>query len=157
MANELSSDSRRGSNAKALFLSLRIAAIVFATAWIYAPAIPGRWIWDDTEEVAANPLLRDPAGLSRIWLAPPGPDYFPLKATVQWVEWHLWGDTVADYHLANISLHILGALLLAVHPMAVESVAWISELKNALSLPPLLLAVSAYIDFDRDRRGRDLL
>jgi tetratricopeptide (TPR) repeat protein len=41
--------------------------------------------------------------------------------------------------------------------MAVESVAWISELKNTLSLPPMLLAMSAYIDFDRDRRGRDLL
>jgi tetratricopeptide (TPR) repeat protein len=175
MTNDLSHDSKQDSNAR-VFLALRIAAIVLATAWVYAPAIQGRWIWDDTEEVAANSTLRDPAGLAGIWFAPSGPDYFPLKTTVQWMEWHLWGDTAADYHLANVALHALGALLLwrvlwklgvrpawfggllfAVHPMAVESVAWISELKNTLSLPPLLLAMSAYIDFDRDRRSRDLV
>ncbi|HXQ81629.1 MAG TPA: tetratricopeptide repeat protein [Opitutaceae bacterium] len=175
MTNNPRAESERTPKEKA-FLALRIAAIVLATAWIYAPAIPGRWIWDDSEEVAANPALRDPAGLSGIWLAPSGPDYFPLKTTVQWVEWHLWGDRAAGYHLASVALHVLSALLLwrvlwklgarpawfggllfAVHPVAVESVAWISELKNTLSLPPLLLAMGAYADFDRDRRPRDLL
>jgi len=175
MTSDLRAESGRTSRAKA-FLALRIAAIVLATAWVYAPAIPGLWIWDDSEEVAANPVLREPAGLARIWFAPSGPDYFPLKTTVQWVEWHLWGDAAAGYHLANVALHALSALLLwrvlwklgvgpawfgglvfAVHPMAVESVAWVSELKNTLSLPPLLLAMSAYVDFDRERRPRDLL
>lgn len=174
MANKLPAESSQAPRPGAL-LALRVAAIVLATGWIYFPAIHGRWIWDDAQEVSANPVLRDPAGLAKIWLAPTGPDYLPLKTTVQWVEWHLWGDAAEGYHAANIALHALGALLLwrvlsklgvrtawfgglvfAVHPMAVESVAWISELKNTLSLPPLLLAMIAYVNFDRDRRPRDL-
>jgi tetratricopeptide (TPR) repeat protein len=144
--------------------------ILLAAAWVYSPAIRGTWIWDDAEEVPGNPVLRDPAGLGRIWTAPSGSDYFPLKTSFQWLEWHLWGDQVAGYHLANVALHALSALLLwrilwrlglrsawlagllfAVHPLAVESVAWISELKNTLSLPLMLLALDAYIDFDAGR------
>ena len=174
MASDLRDDSRRSRLAH-LSLALRAAAVVLAAAWVYAPAIHGRWIWDDTQEVPANPAVRDPKGLASIWLAPAGPDYFPLKTTVQWAEWRLWGDAVEGYHLANIALHALSALLLwrllgklgvrtawfgglvfAVHPVAVESVAWISELKNTLSLPPLLLAMSACVDHDRDRRPSDL-
>jgi tetratricopeptide (TPR) repeat protein len=164
------------SGAPATLMSLRVAAVVLSCAWIYSPAIRGGWIWDDLEEVAANPALRSAGGLSSIWLARSGPDYFPLKSTFQWVEWHLWGDATLGYHLANVALHVLSALLLwrllsklgvrsawlgglffAVHPLAVESVAWIAELKNALSLPPLLLAMGAYVDFDRQRNGRLLL
>ena len=168
-------EPRKAQNGWA-FLALRIAVIAIAAAWIYAPAIPGKWIWDDSEEVLANQVLRADGGFAKIWIAPPGPDYFPLKTTVQWVEWRLWGANAAGYHLVNIALHVLSALLIwsvlwklgvrpawfgglffAVHPLAVESVAWISELKNTLSLPPMLLAMSAFIDFDRDRRRRDLL
>jgi tetratricopeptide (TPR) repeat protein len=156
--------------------ALRIAVIVLASAWVYAPALTGGWIWDDLEEVAANPALRDPAGLANAWLGRSGADYFPLKSTFQWLEWHLWGDSTLGYHVASLSLHVLSALLLwrllsklgirsawigglvfAVHPVAVESVAWVAELKNALSLPPLLLAMGSYVDFDTERRRRDLL
>ena len=152
-------------------LAARIAAIVLACAWVYSPAITGGWIWDDFQEVASNPALKEPGGLAAAWLGRAGPDYFPLKTTFQWVEWHLWGDATLGYHVASVALHILGALLLwrilaklgvrsawlgglvfAVHPVAVESVAWIAELKNTLSLPPLLLAIGAYLTFDRDRR-----
>jgi tetratricopeptide (TPR) repeat protein len=155
---------------------LRVAVIVLACAWIYAPAVTGGWIWDDLEEVANNPVLKGPGGLADIWLGRAGPDYFPLKTTFQWLEWHLWGHATPGYHLASIALHILSALLLwrvlsklgvrfawlggllfAVHPVAVESVAWVAELKNTLSLPPLLLAMGAYVDYDRDRRRRDLV
>ena len=168
-------NSSLNGRAKMSVLAGRVAMIALSCAWIYAPAMRGGWIWDDIEEVAANPVIRERGGLATVWLAKTGPDYFPLKSTFQWVEWHLWGDAPLGYHLANVGLHVLSALLLwrvlsklgvrsawlgglvfAVHPVAVESVAWIAELKNALSLPPLLLAVDAYIDFDRGRGRRDL-
>jgi tetratricopeptide (TPR) repeat protein len=144
------------------------AVIVLATLWIYGPALHGGWVWDDLAEIAHNAVLRDPAGIRGIWLAPAGADYFPIKTTVQWLEWHLWGDNLPAYHLVNVALHALSALLIwrilgklgmrlgwiggllfAVHPLAVESVAWISEFKNTLSLPLLLLAMLMYLKWDK--------
>jgi len=164
-----------------LLLSLQAAAIILAGIWVYAPALHGDWLWDDVVEVSRNPILREPAGaLTRIWFAPRGADYLPLKTTVQWAEWHLWGDNRLGYHLMSLALHLLSALLFwrllrqlfelgggppgalgpwlgglvfAIHPLAVESVAWITELKNTLSLPPLLLAMICYVAFDAGRSG----
>ena len=143
------------------------AGLALAIAWVIGPALGGGWIWDDISEVTRNGTLRDGHGLWRIWLNPPGPDYLPLKSTLQWLEWHRWGDAPAGYRWANAGLHLagslliwrllarigvkyayLGGLLFAIHPLAVESVAWISEQKNTLSLPLLLLAADAYLDFE---------
>jgi tetratricopeptide (TPR) repeat protein len=147
-------------------MGIAVRALIIATAasWSFWPALHGGWLWDDSLEVANNPLVRDTGGWWKPWVAPSGMDYFPLKSTLQWVQWRLWGADVTGYHLANLALHVcsalllwrllwklgarlpwLGGLLFAVHPMAVESVAWISEFKNAVSLPPLLLAMSAYV------------
>ena len=131
------------------------AAIALAAAWVALPALRGSWLWDDGLEVAANPMLRDPGGWWRSWSHPAGMDYFPMKDTLLWIQWRLWGGRVEGFHAANLVLHILsallvwrvlaklgarfgwlGGLLFAVHPVAVESVAWISEFKNAISLPP---------------------
>jgi len=141
--------------------------IVLAGWFCYSPALHGGWLWDDAMEVARNPLLRSGSGLAKIWLGTASLDYLPVKGTIQWLEWHLWGDRVLLHHAVNVVLHLagafliwsllgrlgvrrawLGGLLFAVHPLAVESVAWISELKNTLSLPFLLLAMIAYVDFD---------
>jgi tetratricopeptide (TPR) repeat protein len=156
--------------ASALRHGLKAATLVAAAALVFAPAIRGTWLWDDPSAVAENPVLRDPAGLAKIWSGRAGQDFFPLTTTVQWLQWHLWQGDVAGYHLTNLGLHILsavllwgllaklgvrlaflGGLLFAVHPLAVESVAWISELKNTLSLPLLLLAAIAWIECDRNR------
>jgi hypothetical protein len=105
-------------------------------------------------------------------------DYYPLKTTLQWLLWQVGGARPAVYHLTSLGLHALsgllfwrllgrlgvrlawwGGLLFVVHPLAVESVAWISELKNTLSLPLLLLAMLAYLEFDSQRSrvvGSDL-
>ena len=127
-----------------LLLALQATAIILAGIWVYAPALHGDWLWDDVVEVSHNPVLREPAGaLSRIWFAPEGADYLPLKTTVQWAEWHLWGDHRFGYHVTSLALHLLSALLVwhlfgklglrfawlgglifAIHPMTVESVAW---------------------------------
>jgi tetratricopeptide (TPR) repeat protein len=147
-----------------------IKALVLAGAaiWVYGPCLNGTWLWDDGLEVTQNAALRDPGGWWRVWIHPEGMDYFPLKGSVQWLEWHLWGAEPLGYHLVNLGLHVasallvwrllhllgiraafFGGLLFAVHPLAVESVAWISELKNTLSLPPLLLSSIAIVAFYR--------
>ncbi len=148
---------------------LPAALIVLAVVWIYSPVIRGDWLWDDKQLIKENATyIHDRAGLWRIWADPHGlPDYYPLLTSVEWLEWHLWHENVAGYHVVTIGLHVLGAFLLwrllgklgvrmawlgallfAIHPVQVESVAWMAELKNTLSLPPFLLAMMAYIDFD---------
>ena len=146
---------------------IQAALIILAGACVYGQTLRGGWLWDDNQEVTQNAVLPDPAGLAKIWAGTAGADYFPLKTTVQWLEWRLWGADPAGYHAVSLALHLLsallfwrllrrlglraawaGGLLFAVHPLAVESVAWAAELKNTLSLPLLLFAMTAYVDFD---------
>jgi tetratricopeptide (TPR) repeat protein len=151
---------------------LVLAAAVFL---VFSPAFHGDWLWDDDTDITANPLTKSPTGLWAIWFQPGVLlDYYPVKASVQWLEWQLWNDDPLGYHLTNVVLHVVGAclvwkllaklgvkfawlggLIFAVHPVNVESVAWIAELKNTLSLPPFLLAMCAWIDYDGQRRKRD--
>ena len=149
---------------------IRAALIALAGCWVFSPALRGPWIWDDDLYITGNTLLRSAAGLGKIWCSPTGVNYFPITFTLQWLEWQAWGDNPVGYHCVNIGLHLLGSFLLwrllfkldirhawlgglifAVHPLAVESVAWISEQKNTTSLPLLLLATGAWIDYDRER------
>jgi protein O-mannosyl-transferase len=123
------------------------------TLTAYLPAIRGGFIWDDDSYVTENAQLRDAGGLARIWFQPSAtPQYYPLVHTSFWIERHLWGLHPLGFHLVNVLLHVLSALLLwrilallgvggallaaavfAVHPVHVESVAWITERKNVLS------------------------
>jgi tetratricopeptide (TPR) repeat protein len=157
------------------WLFLKILIILVAGIAIYAPSLRGDWLWDDDVLITANPIVHDPAGIWRIWLQPTSLfDYLPLKVTVEWIEWQLWGDNPMPYRVLNLALHLtgafmlwrllgkfglkwawLGALIFTVHPVMVESVAWIAELKNTLSLPIALAAMCAWIDFDASRRPRD--
>jgi tetratricopeptide (TPR) repeat protein len=156
-------------------LVLRAALIATAAAIIYLPVLHGDWLWDDDIDITGNAITQSPTGWWTIWTEPGAePDYYPIKATVQWAQWQLWGADTFGYHLTNLLLHILGAwlvwrllskfnlkfawiggLLFAVHPVNVESVAWIAELKNTLSLPPFLLAMCAWIDYEAQERKRD--
>ena len=127
--------------------------LVALTLAAYAPALQAGFIWDDDSYVTANPTLQTLDGLRRIWLEPGAvPQYYPLTFTSFWIEHHLWGLQPLGYHLTNVLLHTLNALLLwlvlvrlrvpgawvaaalfALHPMQVESVAWVCERKNVLS------------------------
>jgi tetratricopeptide (TPR) repeat protein len=147
-----------------LLPSLALAAL---TLLAFAPALGGQYIWDDDDYVHANPNLRNDAGLADIWFHPTyNPQYYPLVFTTFWLEWRMWGDRPAGYHAVNVLLHAASAILLwrllrrlevpgaylaaavfAVHPITVESVAWITERKNALSLVFYLLAAGAYLRF----------
>jgi tetratricopeptide (TPR) repeat protein len=133
----------------------------------YLPAFHAGFIWDDDRYVTNNPLLTAPDGWWRIWFSLDSPSqYFPLTYSVFRLEHALWGGESAGYHGLNILLHAVNALLVwrllqrlsvpgawlaaaifAVHPVQVESVAWISELKNVLSLFCVLLALLAWLEF----------
>jgi protein O-mannosyl-transferase len=147
---------------------------VALTILAYQPAWHAGFIWDDDAHITA-PELRSLHGLARIWTELGATQqYYPLVHSIFWVEHKLWGDATTGYHWLNILLHAVSALLLvkilrqfkipgawlaaalfALHPVEVESVAWITELKNTLSGVFYLSAVVAYLGFDRNRSGRN--
>jgi len=149
--------------------------LLSATFLAYLPAWNGQPIWDDAAHVT-RPALRSAAGLASIWgQLGATQQYYPLLHSVFWLEHRLWGASTVTvgYHLLNILLHFSSALLLvailrrlqvrgawlagalfALHPVMVESVAWISELKNTLSGTFSLAALLAYLRFDEKREGR---
>jgi tetratricopeptide (TPR) repeat protein len=148
--------------------------IVLLVFLAYLPALRGGFIWDDDMYVTNNPLLTAPDGLSRIWFSTDSPSqYFPLTYTVFRIEHSLWGLNPAGYHGVNILLHAINALLVwlllkrlsvpgawlaaaifALHPVQVESVAWITELKSVLSLFFILLTLFCWIEFVGERSRR---
>ncbi len=145
--------------------------LVFITLLAYLPAINGGFLWDDNGHVTRADL-RSLEGLRRIWFEVGATQqYYPLLHSAFWVEHRVWGDAVLGYHLMNILLHATAACLVvaimrrlklpgawfagfifALHPVEVESVAWISEQKNTLSAVFGLGAALVYLGFDRDRR-----
>lgn len=152
-------------------LGLLLAA---ATVLAYQPAWHAGFIWDDDVYVTHNRLLTMHGGLTRIWFSLDSPSqYFPLVYTVLRLERALWGLAPAGYHWVNLLLHAANALLLwrllarlrlpacwlaaalfALHPVQVESVAWVTELKNVLSLFFCLLAARAWLEFVEDPPAR---
>ena len=147
--------------------ALLVGLVLFA----YMPALNGGLVWDDDAHVT-RPELQSWHGLERIWFELGATQqYYPLLQSAFWLEHRLWGDEVLGYHLMNVALHSASALLLlllvrrlelpgawlaaflfALHPVHVESVAWISEQKNALSTVFYLAAALAYLRFDRTRQ-----
>jgi hypothetical protein len=86
--------------------------IAAAVAWIYGPVRHGAWLWDDNVDITDNMITQGPTGLWSIWFQPGSQyDYYPLKASVQWMQWHLWQGDTLGYHLTNIVLHLAGSLL----------------------------------------------
>lgn len=151
------------------------ALLVCATIVAYQQAWHSGYIWDDDAYVTGNKLLTAPDGLRRIWFSLDSPSqYFPLVYTTFRWERALWGLDPAGYHWVNILLHTanallvwrllcvlrvpgawLGAAFFALHPVQVESVAWITERKNVLMGLFFLLALLAWVEFVSERpRGQ---
>jgi tetratricopeptide (TPR) repeat protein len=145
--------------------------LLAAVALAYIPALRGGLLWDDDAHVTRL-QLRSLHGLWRIWFEPGATQqYYPFLHTAFWVEHRLWGDCVLGYHLANVAEHAFAAWLLvavlrrlsfpvpwlaglifALHPVCVESVAWISEQKNTLSAVFYLSSALLYLRYDETRR-----
>jgi tetratricopeptide (TPR) repeat protein len=145
-------------------------ALVIAVFLVYWPAWQGGPIWDDDAHIT-RPALRSWDGLGRIWLdIRATQQYYPLLHSAFWLQHRLWGDATLGYHLVNLALHAAAAILalvvlrrlrvpgahlaaaiFALHPVQVESVAWITELKNTLSAVFYLGAMLSYLRFDATR------
>ncbi len=151
---------------------LAAAALVAAVLVAYLPAYRCGFIWDDDVYVHDNPLLRDGAGLARIWVPGATIQYYPLVFTSFWLEQRLWGAHAAGFHAVNVLLHAANALLVwrvfsllgvraawmvaavfALHPVQVESVAWITERKNVLSGLFYLGSALWFLRFDERLEG----
>ena len=144
-----------------------IGVIIACTIVAYIPAFRAGFIWDDDYYVTNNEALRTFTGLKSIWSTlDTTPQYYPMVFTSFWIEYHVWGLSPAGYHSVNVLLHaanavllllllqrlkipgaLLIAMLFALHPVHVESVAWITERKNVLSLFFYLLSFHSYASF----------
>ena len=143
-------------------VSLAITAFV-----IYWPALSGQFIWDDAAYVTDSPLVRASDGIYRMWFTTEPIDYWPATNTLFWFEWRVWHSDPTGYHVLSVCLHVanallfwrvlrrlnipyawLAALLFVAHPVNVESVAWIAEGKNTLSMLFALLSTLAYLRSD---------
>jgi tetratricopeptide (TPR) repeat protein len=149
---------------RACIFALVLAAV---TILVYQPSWNGGFLWDDDVYITNNELLTAPDGLRRIWFSLDSPSqYFPLVYTTFRIEHGLWGLNSTGYHWVNLVLHVANALLVwlvlarlkvpgawlagaifALHPVQVESVAWITERKNVLMGFFFLLTLLAWIAF----------
>lgn len=154
--------STRGKRASSSILA-GVVLIAIVSFVIYFPALRGGFILDDED------LLQrcGDAGLQKIWCSTTLPDYWPLTQSMLCLEWKAWGNNTPGYHLINLGLHFVSTLLLwrilrllaipgafvaallfAVHPVNVESVAWIAQRKNTLAMLFFLLSAYAYLRSD---------
>ena len=158
-------DERAGLAAWLVPLAIALAALL--TYW---PALDLGYIWDDDSYLVHNRAVQSPGSLGDIWLSYRMPQYYPLVFTSFWLEHKLWGLNPRGYHAVNLGLHVACALILyavvgrlyrplraaaalvfALHPVQVETVAWVTERKNLLAL--LFFLITTWLHLDN--RGRD--
>lgn len=152
-------------SARGLMLGLLVLLIAGVAA--YWPALGAGYIWDDDSYLTQNPIITDPAGLSKIWSSLTStPQFYPLVFSSFWIEHRLWGFEPLGYHAVNVAVHaltsflvwvilrrlgvrgaFLAALIFAVHPVHVESVAWVTERKNTFSGLFSAAAALCYLSF----------
>src|SRR5437773_10156227 len=168
-------DGRLFSSRRRVFIFALVLAAL--TIFVYRPSWNGGFLWDDDDYITHNELLTAPDGLRRIWFSLDSPSqYFPLVYTTFRIEHALWGMNPTGYHWINLILHVANALLVwavlaqlkipgawlagaifALHPVQVESVAWITERKNVLMGFFFLLTLLAWIAFVDERTKRPWL
>ena len=143
------------------------AFIVLLTVAVYWPTMRAGFVFDDRILITANPMVRASDGLHRFWVTTQAPDYYPLTWSLWWAEWRLWDGKATGYHVVNVLLHAvdavlvwlvlrrlkipaawLAALVFAIHPVNVATVAWVSEQKNTLSMLFFALSILLYLRFD---------
>jgi tetratricopeptide (TPR) repeat protein len=148
-------------------------ALVIVTFVVYQPTWHAGFIWDDDDHVTANPAMTAPNGLRMIWSSLAVSRYYPLTLTTFWIEHHLWGLSPTPYHLVNVTLHAINGVLLflvlrrlrvslawlaaavwVLHPVNVESVAWITELKNIQSGFFFFAALLCFLRFEAEGQRR---
>jgi len=163
----------RGNHREKAFDWKPAVLLVVLTCAVYWPVVKCGFILDDDQYVHENRALRSLPGLARIWLEPGAtPQYYPLTFTTFWIEYHCWGANPLGYHVTNVLLHCACTLLLwrvlrlleipgawvaaaifAIHPIQVQSVAWITERKNVLAGAFYFASALAYLRWAGTVRG----
>lgn len=141
-----------------------IVGIVVLTPIAYWPSLSGGFLIDDDILLTDSALIRAADGVWRFWWSAEAIDYWPVSNTSLWLEWRLWGGQALGYRITNLLLHVVeallfwrilsrlaipgaavAALLFALHPVNVETVAWISQRKTLLALLFAQLSALAYL------------
>jgi len=157
-------------------------ALLAITLLAYLPVASAGFVWNDDDLTAILALI-DRQGLSAVWFSSEAFNYWPMTWSSYWIEHQLLGNDPAtglpdptSYHVVNVLLHAAASLLLwrvllrleipgawlaaavfAVHPVNVESVAWITQRKNVLAMVFYLLALGQFLEFERSNRPVRLL
>jgi tetratricopeptide (TPR) repeat protein len=149
-------------------VSLKALLLIGLTLIAYLSALHNGFVWDDDAWLMKNQTLYGWSGLHELWFNPLAlQQYYPITGTAFWIEYQLWRFDPFGYHAVNVFLHALNAVLFAlvlrklrlpapwfaaaifaVHPVMVESVAWITEIKNTLSTAFFLGSVLTYLRFE---------
>ena len=161
-------EARSGPREVSPWWAALLIFVVVAAA--YLPSLRNGFVWDDDTHLTNHIVLKED-GLRRVWTTADAANYWPIAWTSYWVEHQLWGLNPAGYHAVSMLLHALNAVLLwrvllrlnvpgallvgllfALHPVNVESVAWISQRRNLLSMFFFLGALLSYLR--SEDRGR---
>ena len=152
-------------------------ALLAITLLAYLPVASAGFVWNDDDLTAILALIQQ-QGLSAVWFSSEAFNYWPMTWSSYWIEHQLLGNDPAtglpdpaSYHVVNVLLHAAASLLLwrvllrleipgawlaaavfAVHPVNVESVAWITQRKNVLAMVFYLLALCQFLEFERSNR-----
>ena len=148
---------------------LGIAGLLLLTLAVYYPLRWGVFLWDDAAWVTNNPLIHHWRGFEIFWLSTKAMgevQYYPMTLSVLSIEYHLWGLQTLPYHLVNVLFQAANAVLLwlilrrlelrsawlvaalfAIHPIQVETVGWVAEIKNLLSGFFYFLALLSFLKF----------
>jgi protein O-mannosyl-transferase len=156
-----------------------VFALISVTMFAYLPVFRAGFVWDDDASLTNYSLIKASHGLFLFWFSTVPADYWPVTATTLWMEWRIWGINPLGYHVTNLILHVsealllwatlrrlrvpgayLAALIFAVHPVNVESVAWIAQRKNLMAMLFFLLSINFFLKTDlwtasyREKRRR---
>jgi tetratricopeptide (TPR) repeat protein len=143
---------------------IQVCILTVAIACVYAGSVHGDFIWDDNTYIMKSSIIHSPDGLRHIWTSQKITDFWPLSYTLYWVMWKAFGTNPVGYHVVGVMLHLgtvvllwrtliaLGlryafwaAMFFAVHPVCVESVAWIIEVKTTLAAISVMGATFLYV------------
>ena len=133
-----------------------LVGILLIVFLVYSPSLKNQFVnWDDDVHLLSNPFIRslDARGLRDIFSATVNKVYIPLTSLSFALEYHFFKTSAFIYHFDNVMLHLaatvmvlvfalqmgcsslaagIAALIFGLHPLHVESVAWVTERKDVL-------------------------
>lgn len=151
-------------------MAIEALLLLLAIGISFSPALWSGFIWDDYTYIIRSDLIHATDAFRRIWFSHQAVDFWPFSNSLFVLEWRLWGESPLGYHIVNLFIHVINAclillivrrvwpayglaisLLFAVHPLAVDSVAWIIQTKSTVATMFALVTCLAFIYFTSSR------